>query len=102
MFNRISLHGRFTANPELKITQSGTAVTSFYLAVDDGKKANFFKCVAWESKAANTYTDKNGIKRTDVFVVVREIDFCDKKNDEENQRDFETALNDVEQPLPFD
>ena len=81
-----------------------------------------FKCVAWAGTAeticknfykgrqiivdgkldTNTYTDKNGIKRTDVFVVVREIDFCDKKNDEENQRDFETALNDVEQPLPFD
>lgn len=52
MFNRVSLHGRFTANPELKVTSSGTAVTSFYLAVDDSKKEN--------------------------------------------------ALNDVEQPLPFD
>ena len=51
MFNRISLHGRFTATPELKVTQSGTAVTSFYLAVDDGKKANFFKCVAWAGTA---------------------------------------------------
>ncbi|MBQ5564338.1 MAG: single-stranded DNA-binding protein, partial [Clostridia bacterium] len=50
----------------------------------------------------NTYTDKNGIKRTDVFVVVREIDFCDKKNDEENQKDFENALNDIEPPLPID
>lgn len=122
MFNRTSLHGRLTATPELKVTQSGTAVTSFYLAVDDGKKANFFKCVAWAGTAetickhfykgrqiivdgrldTNTYTDKNGIKRTDVFVVVREIDFCDKKNDEENQKDFENALNDIEPPLPID
>ena len=43
MLNSVNLHGRLTADPELKITSSGTAVTSFYLAVDDGKKTNFFK-----------------------------------------------------------
>ena len=128
MFNRVSLHGRFTAMPELKRTSSGTAVTTFYLAVDDWKssdeekKVNFFKCVAWAGTAeticehfykgrpiivdgkldSNNYTDKNGNKRTDVFVVVREIDFCDKKSDEANQKEFENDLNNVEPPLPFD
>ena len=123
MFNRVSLHGRFTANPELKRTSSGTAVTTFYLAVDDGKtKTNFFKCVAWAGTAetickyfykgkpiivdgrldSNNYTDKNGNKRTDVFVVVGEIDFCDKKSDEANQKEFENDLNNIEPPLPFD
>lgn len=123
MFNRVSLHGRFTANPELKHTSSGMAVTTFYLAVDDGKtKTNFFKCVAWTGTAetickyfykgkpiivdgrldSNNYTDKNGNKRTDVFVVVRDIYFCDKKSDEANQKDFEDDLSNVEPPLPFD
>ena len=118
MLNSVNLHGRLTADPELKYIPSGTAVTSFYIAVDDGKKANFFKCVAWAGTAetickhfykgrqiivdgrldTNTYTDKNGIKRTDVFVVIEKLDFCDPKSDEQKQREFEEAINSIEPP----
>ena len=34
MYNKAILIGRLTAEPELKYTQSGTAVVSFRLAVD--------------------------------------------------------------------
>ena len=34
MLNKIILMGRLTRDPELRRTQSGTAVTSFSLAVD--------------------------------------------------------------------
>ena len=34
MLNKIFLMGRLTRDPELRRTQSGTAVTSFSLAVD--------------------------------------------------------------------
>ena len=34
MLNHITLMGRLTRDPELRRTQSGTAVTSFTLAVD--------------------------------------------------------------------
>ena len=116
MLNSVNLHGRLTADPELKYIPSGTAVTSFYIAVDDGKKANFFKCVAWAGTAEtickhfykgrqiivdgrlDTYTDKNGIKRTDVFIVIEKLDFCDTKSDEQKQREFEEAINSIEPP----
>lgn len=50
--NNVSLIGRLTADPELRYTNSGIAVTSFNLAVD------------------RTYTDSSGEKKTD-FIPIR-------------------------------
>ena len=55
MLNRILLMGRLTRDPELRHTQTGTAVASFTLAVDrdfkdknTGEKAtDFIDIVAW-------------------------------------------------------
>ena len=55
MLNYITIMGRLTRDPELRRTGSGTAVTSFTLAVDreysgkDGseKETDFIDCVAW-------------------------------------------------------
>ena len=51
MLNKIIIMGRLVRDPELRRTQSGTAVASFRLAVDrdykaeDGsKQADFFRC----------------------------------------------------------
>lgn len=61
--NKVILVGRLTADPELKQTQSGTAVTSFTLAInrryqpknEDGspaqQQADFINCVAWRQTA---------------------------------------------------
>ena len=56
--NIVSLIGRLTADPELKHTQSGTAMTRFTLAVDraytkpgEEKQADFITIVAWQQKA---------------------------------------------------
>lgn len=38
MYNRTGLQGRLTADPELRYTQQGTAITSFTLASDTGRK----------------------------------------------------------------
>lgn len=58
MINRVVLVGRLTRDPELRNTNSGTAVVSFTVAVDnpvknpDGtKSASFIPCVAWNQKA---------------------------------------------------
>ena len=58
MLNRIILMGRLTRDPELRRTQSGTAVTSFSLAVDrdfksqnGDKETDFIDIVAWRSTA---------------------------------------------------
>ena len=55
MLNRIILMGRLTRDPELRHTQTGTAVASFSLAVDrdfrnrdSGEKGvDFIDVVAW-------------------------------------------------------
>lgn len=58
MLNKIILMGRLTRDPELRRTGSGTAVTSFALAVDRDfkgqggeKETDFIDIVAWRSTA---------------------------------------------------
>lgn len=58
MLNKIILMGRLTRDPELRRTGSGTAVTSFALAVDRDfkgqggeKETDFIDVVAWRNAA---------------------------------------------------
>lgn len=57
MINRVVLVGRLVRDPELRRTQSGAAVTSFTVAVDnrinrDGEKnASFIAVVCWNQTA---------------------------------------------------
>lgn len=109
MLNQITLMGRLTRDPELRRTQSGTAVASFSLAVDrdysgkDGgeKETDFIDCVAWRSTAEfiskyftkgrmavvtgrlqiRPWTDKDGNKRRAAEVVVDSAYFGDSKRD---------------------
>lgn len=107
--NKIILKGRLTADPELRTTQSGTAVTSFTLAVDreyskEGQRdADFFRCVAWSKTAefvdkyftkgqmmlldgsmeSREYEDKNGNNRIAWEVRVAKVEFCGSKNEKQ-------------------
>ena len=108
MLNRIILMGRLTRDPELRRTQSGTAVTSFSLAVDrdfksqSGKKeTDFIDIVAWRATAEfvskyftkgrmavvegrlqlRDWTDKDGNKRRSAEVVADSVYFGDSKRD---------------------
>jgi single-strand DNA-binding protein len=57
--NKVVLIGRLTANPELKHTPAGTAVTKFTLAVDRRqakdreKETDFIDVVVWQKQAEN-------------------------------------------------
>ncbi|MCF8568431.1 single-stranded DNA-binding protein [Alicyclobacillus tolerans] len=58
MMNRVILIGRLTADPELRYTNSGTAVASFTLAVDRARKnqqgergTDFVNIVVWQKQA---------------------------------------------------
>ena len=60
-FNKVILGGRLTADPELKTTPSGIAVTSFIVAVNrrhqgkDGEtQADFIQVTAWRSRFARS------------------------------------------------
>lgn len=104
MLNKIVLMGRLTKDPELRRTQSGTAVASFSIAVDrdyDKDAVDFIDCVAWRGTAEfvckhfskgrmiavqgklqiRPWTDKEGHKRTAAEVVCENIYFADSKKD---------------------
>ena len=108
MLNKIILMGRLTRDPELRRTGSGTAVTSFSLAVDRDfksqsgeKETDFIDIVAWRNTAEfvskyftkgrmaivegrlqiRDWTDKDGGKRRSAEVVADNVYFGDSKRD---------------------
>ena len=109
--NQIVLMGRLTRDPELRRTQSGTAVAYFTLAVDrpfssrDGgeRQTDFIDCVAWRNTAEfvskyfvkgqmaavtgrlqiRDWTDKEGGKRRSAEVVVDNVYFTESKKSRE-------------------
>ena len=121
MLNKIILMGRLARDPELKRTTSGTAVTSFSLAVDRDfksqsgeKETDFIDVVAWRSTAEfvskyftkgrmavvegrlqiRDWTDRDGGKRRSAEVVADNVYFADSKRSEsnDNQRENFNAL----------
>lgn len=112
MLNHITIMGRLTRDPELRRTQSGTAVASFTLAVDrdfsgkDGgeKETDFIDCVAWRSTGEfaskyfskgrmavvsgrlqiRSWTDKDGNKRRTAEIIVDNMYFADSKKETES------------------
>lgn len=104
MLNKITIMGRLTKDPELRRTNSGTAVASFTIAVDRDfgeKKSDFFNCVAWKGTGelvskhftkgrpilisgrleTRQWTDKNDNKRTEVEIIAENVYFCDSKKE---------------------
>lgn len=122
MLNKVILQGRIAAEPELGQTKNGKTFTVCSIAVEDNKlidgkrKVNFFKAVAWSEKAefisnyfskgqyilvdgrlvSDTYTDKKGNLRKDVFVLVEGVNFCGSKSSEAMEKDIEESLNSYE------
>lgn len=108
-FNKAIIGGRMTADPELKTTPSGVAVTTFTVAVNrrfGGKngeeaQADFFNVTAWRQTAefickyfrkassicvvgslqTRTWTDQQGQKRYATEIVADEAYFVDAKNE---------------------
>ena len=108
--NKVILVGRLTRDPEVRYTQSGTAVATFTLAVDrrfarrdanDGRPtADFIPIVAWRKLAeicgnnlvkgrrigvegsmqVRSYDAQDGSKRYVTEVIADDIEFLDSKN----------------------
>ena len=108
MLNRIVLMGRLTRDPELRRTQSGTAVVSFSIACDRDyaaqgaeRETDFIDIVAWRGTAEfvekyfskgrmivvggrlqiRNWQDKEGNKRRSAEVVADNVYFGDSKRD---------------------
>lgn len=106
--NKAILMGRLTRDPEGRMSQSGTAVTSFSLAVDRGyqkdgeRQADFINCVAFNHTAdfikkyfvkgqlilvvgsiqTRTWEGQDGKKNYVTEVIVNEAHFTgDKRGD---------------------
>ena len=108
MLNRIIVMGRMTRDPELRRTNSGTAVASCTVAVDRDfksqsgeKETDFIDIVAWRNTAEfvskyftkgrmavvsgrlqiRNWQDKDGNKRRSAEVVANDVYFGDSKRD---------------------
>lgn len=119
MLNHIVLQGRFTRDPELRRTQSGTAVCSFSLAVErdvknqDGTRGvDFIDHVAWKGTAEmiskyfrkgsmavtegrlelRTWTDNEGNNRRAAEVRVANIHFGESKKKEDVPAEYADPL----------
>lgn len=109
MLNRITICGRMVKDPEMRMTQSGTPVTSFTLAVErdfangtGAKETDFIDCVSFRSTAEfaskyftkgsltvasgrlqiRNWEDKEGNKRRNAEVVVDAMYFAERKRDD--------------------
>jgi single-strand DNA-binding protein len=125
MLNRIILIGRLTADPQLRYTKNGNAVTNFTLAVNksfvgqDGERGvDFINIVVWRKLAetcANhlhkgrlvavegrleirSYDDQQGIRRKAAEVVADNVRFLDR--DKEQTSSGDTDEPDFDQ-IPF-
>ena len=111
MLNHIVIMGRLTRDPEMRRTGSGTAVTSFSVAVDRDfpnkesgeRETDFIDCVAWRSTGEfvskyfnkgsmivvsgrlqiRPWTDKEGNKRRSAEIVADNVYFGSSKRDSE-------------------
>ena len=121
--NVIALTGRLTADPELKTTTSGKAVTSFCIAVDrDKEHSDFINIVAWEKTAefitkyftkgrkieitgslqSRKYEDKNGNNRVAYEVFCQRAGFAESKREEKkDEPDDVSKTIDSDEDLPF-
>lgn len=108
MLNKIVIQGRLTKDPELRRTQSGTAVASATVAVDrdfknqDGNRdTDFIPIVAWNGTGEmlakyfskgrmivvegrlqlRDWTDNDGNKRRTAEIVANSVYFGDSKRD---------------------
>lgn len=114
--NKVILIGHLTADPELKQTQSGIAVTSFSIGVTrrfarngEQSTSDFINIVAWRQQAefvtkyfhkgnaicivgslqTRNYVDQQGNKRYVTEVVADEISFVEKKSDAPGAHQYE-------------
>ncbi len=122
MLNRVILIGRLTKDPELRYSQSGTAVATFTLAVDRArakeKETDFIPIVVWQKQAENcanyigkgslvavdgrlqvrTYDAKDGTKRWMTEVIAESVRFLDSRANKDKGAD---NFNSIGQEVDF-
>jgi len=103
--NKVILVGRLTRDPEVRYTQTGKAVASFGLAINEGygdnQRTTFINIVAWEKLAeicgnnltkgrqilvegrlqTRSYEGRDGQKHNVTEVVMQNMEFLGSRSD---------------------
>ena len=111
--NQVTITGNLTREPELRATQSGTAVLSFGIAVNDRRKnssgqwedvPNFFECVTFGNRATALSDilakgmkvavagklhyaswEKDGQKHSKVDIIANEVELMQNRKPQQEQ-----------------
>lgn len=118
--NNVVLTGRLTANPELKVTQSGTKVCVFALAVNKDKEHTDFPQVVCFGKTAEnlctyqkkgsmigvngrlqtrSYDRQDGTKAYVTEVIANAVEYLSSKSENEAKTQQNEVVEVVEAPV---
>lgn len=130
MLNKIMLIGNLGRDPELNVTQEGTPVTKFTLAVNRNTKTStgerkeeteWFNIVAWRQLAetcerylhkgskvyiegrlqTRKYTDRNGVERTSIEVIANEMEMLTPKSASSSSESYSAGSGSADDRDPF-
>lgn len=114
--NEVNLSGNLVRDPDVRFTPKGTAKCSFTIAQNIGKethkRGHFFRCVAWKDVAEgiaekytrgkpiqvrgmltqDQWTDKDGIKKSEVVIVVFEATVPEYAKEQDRAEDPDLAF----------
>ena len=126
--NKVTMTGRPATEPEVRYTTNQDAVANFRVAVERRFKkegqpdADFFKCTAFGKTAEfiekyvrkgmkiaftgrlqnDEWTNRDGQKVSTVSIIVEEIEFCEKKQEEPKKDGFVPIPDNLDSAeLPF-
>lgn len=121
MINKVILMGRLTRDPEIRHTNTGRAVCSFSVAVDNGygenRQTDFINCVAWNNQAeflgkyftkgmmvivsgrisTRTWEGQDGRKNYVTEVVANEVNFGETKKSRQESSSYSGGYNSAPQ-----
>ncbi|WP_456400888.1 single-stranded DNA-binding protein [Mesoaciditoga sp.] len=113
-YNKVILVGRITHEPEMRISQNGTEVVNFQLAVNrygKDKQADFFRIVCFGKSAEfvstyvkkgtlllvdgslrnNVWEDSTGQKRSNTEIVASRVEIMEKRGSTFNVDDVDVS-----------
>lgn len=115
--NSITLSGNVGNDPESRTIPSGDTVVTVSIAdtfgPKDARKTNWFRCEFWGKRGevimkyvkkgnkltvvgqlkVDTYTDKNGVEKTNLNINVSDFDFGTKASESQSNNSYPVATN---------
>jgi len=129
MYNKVTIIGRLTRDPVLRMTSTGTANVRFTLAVDritrkgEDQQTDFLRCVAWgalgqrcndflskgrlvavEGRLQLSTYEKNGETMPSAEIVIDNFQLLERKQTagyQESSSSYQDNKNHVEEEVPF-